>query len=774
VRAFPGLRFAAAWAAAMLLLTLAGALLAGGSAAAAVTTCATAFAMLEAGNLTAFQAVKPPDSTCARQGATAEADLAEAQQLIALNLDSVADAKIVQALQAEPLLSVRDVLSRTVGPASITLAEALDRDGFHAQAVAVLLQTIDIDPGLPLDQEARSILGLSRQPWYLRLAHSAVSSSDVVTGELILLLLIVVAAVPRLRRRLYLQPFTAADGVDSGASHAATLRTLIREELARMARESAQLPGGRRLKLHIAGPYDDQDRIGLGQLRDDLPATLKVVYQVICLVLRWTGCRSSLVTGALQSGEAVELDLKAIDGRHQRGEIIKRDSIGFPAPGGASPGKPLPAVDQVATRLKELAVPAAAWIILARYRKVTLGGTRSPASYVAFAAGCAWEAEATPRPAGTARAVALSRERRRARECYRHACRDPENTAAAINLAMLEKLADTGTGPLENRPWYQTLLRVASQTGGRRFLFCKRGRRDLQWYRANYLLSSAQREFLESRPSLDRAVLKDIDAEARQRAVEVAIELEKRAGRRGGLPAEFAEYGRSAALTLLARQTITRTADPGQVISTRRSPRISQGGLRRELTRIKRNRVDSDASAKLVEFTAEYRPIDDQSEYNLALYRHARYKNCVSAIGEYQNAVNRSSGDRREAAEAWRADVGRYMDRLEEECQLELAEMKRWEERVREANDPVLAVEVAPLQRIERNPLTRANSHDLFYRETGERLPPPSTAPPFSPPAEQSIGVTDRPRRETNASYAAPASQDAPQPRFRPGDDPLE
>jgi hypothetical protein len=752
------------------MLMLPWAVLVGGSAAAAVTTCTTAFASLEAGDLTAFLAVKPPDSTCARQGAAAEDDLAEARGLIALDLDSAADAKIVQALQAEPLLSVRDVLSRTTGPESIMLAKALDRDGFHAQAVAVLLQAISIDPGLPLDQGAQNILGLIRQPWYLRLAHSTVSSSDVLTGELILLLLIVVAAVPRLRRRLYLQPFTAADGVDSGASHAAMLRALIREELARMARESAQLPGGRRLKLHIAGPYDDQDRIGLGQLRDNLPAPLKVLYQVICLVLRWAGSRASLVTGALQPGDAVEVDLKTIDGRHQRGEIIKRDNLGFPPPGGASLGKPSLPEDQVARRLRELAVPAAAWIILERHRKVTLGGTRSLASYVAFAAGCAWEAETSPQPAGTSRAAAMPAERRRARvrrarECYRRACRDPDNTAAAINLAVLEKLADSGTGLLENRPWYQTLLRIANQTGGRRFLIFKRGRRDLQWYRANYLLSSAQREYLESRPPADRAVQRAIDVQARQRAVEVAIELEKRARRRGGLPKEFAEYGRAAALTLLARQTITRTADLGQVMSTRRSPRINPGGLRRELIAIKRNRVGSDASTKLVEFIAEYRPIDDQSEYNLALYRHARYENCVSAIDEYQKAIDRSFGDSlvtTETTQIWRADVGRYMDRLEEACQLELAEMQRWEQRVQEANDPVLAVEVAPLQAISRDPLTRETSHDRGFRETGERLPPPSTAPPFSPPNERSVRRNDRPRRRANVSDATGAEQEVP------------
>jgi hypothetical protein len=762
----------------VLLLVLPAVVLAGGSAG-AVTTCAAAFASLETGDLTAFATVKPADSACAREGVAAEADLAEAQQLIAIDLDAAADSRIVEALQAEPLLSVRDVLSRTqTGPQSIMLAEALDRDGFHAQAAAVLLQAITIDPGLRLDQDAKGILGLIRPPWYLRLWHF-VASSDVLTGLLILVLLVAVAAVPRLRRRLYLQPFTAADGLDSGAGQAATLRLLIREELSRMARQSAQLPGGRRLRLHIAGPYDDRDQIDLGQLADDLPAPLKVTYQVICLVLRWTGSRSSLVIGALQHGDAMELDLKTIDGRHQRGEVFKHADLGFPPPGGTAAGSDPHAPDLVARRLEQLAVPAAAWIILARYRRATLGGTRSLASYLAFAGGCAWEAEATPQTAGTSPTAVVPGDQRQARECYQRACRDAENTAAAINLAMLEKLEDPGTGPLEDRPWYQMLLRVASQTGGRRFLFFKRGRRDLQWYRANYLLSSAQREFLESRSSvdgLDRAVQRDIDAAARRRAVEVAIELEKRARRRGGLPKEFVEYGRAAALTLLARQMTTRTADLGQVLSRRRSPAIRKGGIRRELAAIKRHPVDSVSSAKLVEFTTAHRPIDDQAGYNLALYRRARYRNCVAAIDEYQEAVDRSSRDLRPTTDAWRADVGQYMDQLEEECQLELAEMHRWEERVLEANDPVLAVEVERLEHINLRPPSQERSHDSVYRETGEPRRGPTPAPPLRPPGEPPVRPPVRPPDRPRATRRTRDRDDRRPPgddRRPPGGDPL-
>lgn len=779
--AFAGLR-SALIVTAVLLPALPAVVLAPGAAGAAgaVTTCATAFAQLETGDLTAFKTVRPADSTCARNGVAAETDLLEAQQLIAIDLDAAADARIVQALQTEPSLSVGDVLSGTqTGPQSIRLAEVLDRDGFHAQALAVLLQAITIDPGLKLDREAESILGLIRPPWYLRLWHF-VANSDVLIGVLIFVLLVVVAAVPRLRRRLYLQPFTAVEGLESGAAHAATLRLLIKDELSFMARESAQLPRGRRLRLHIADPYDDHDQIDLGQLADDLPALLKVTYQVICLALRWTGSRSSLVIGALQQGDAMELDLKTIDGRRQRSEVFKHADLGFPPPGGTGGNSDPTAPDAVARRLEQLAVPAAAWIILSRYRRATLGGTRSLASYLAFAAGCKWEAGADPQAVRAPQAAVTEEDRGQARECYQRACRDSENTAAAINLAMLEKLADQGTGPLEDRPWYQLLSRVASQTGGRRFLFFKRGRRDLQWYRANYLLSSAQREFLESSPSvdsLDRGVQRDIDTAARRRAVEVAIELEKRAGGRGGLPKEFVEYGRAAALTLLARQMTTRTADLSQVLSRRRSPAIRKGGIRRELAAIKRRPADSVAAAKLVEFTAAHRPTDDQSYYNLALYRRARYENCLAAIVKYQEAVDRTSGDPGPTTEAWRADVGQYMDQLEEECQLELTEMQQLQQLVVEANDPILSVEVAPLQHIKRPPPSRERSHDPVYRATGQARRAATPAPPFSPPDERSAGFAGGPGPAQNGSSVAGPGQDKRTTRHRddrppPGYDP--
>jgi hypothetical protein len=220
------------------------------------------------------------------------------------------------------------------------------------------------------------------------------------------------------------------------------------------------------------------------------------------------------------------------------------------------------------------------------------------------------------------------------------------------------------------------------------------------------------------------------------------------------------EYGRAAALTLLARQMTTRTADLSQVLSRRRSPAIRKGGIRRELAAIKRHPVDSVSSAKLVEFTAAYRPIDDQTEYNLALYRRARYQNCVAAIAEYQEAVDRSSRDLRPTTEAWRGDVGQYMDQLEEVCQLELAEMHRWEQRVLEANDPVLAVEVAPMQYINRRPPSRDRSHDPVYRETGEPRPRPTSAPPFSPPGERPVRPPDSPRHARNGSNAPDAPRD--------------
>jgi hypothetical protein len=691
---------------------------------------------------------QPATRSCGRAGLTATSALSAAGQLLAVGLTAQAGTEIVQALDAVPLLTLpADLMPKGTARQDETLAETLDANGFHTQAVAVLDRVISADPSLSrsLDADARNILGLIRQPLYLRVWHviwDLISSPEAIFCWLIVVVALVTGLWQQLRRRLYMQQFTAADGIKSGDTFAVTLRSFTREELGRLARDSARSPGGRRLRLHLAGPYDDRDKIDFGPLVGTLPAGLQQLYQVITLLTSRLGARSSLLTGRLLSATTVHLSLKSIVRKPQGETIMDHDKLGFPADGDFQPGPvpPPPPGPPGAQRsghrgrMQQLALAAAAWIILVRYgrRKISLGGTTNWDSYVAFAAGCTWE------EAGTS-----PRHQDRARACYLLARRDPENTAAAINLAAMELAEDLKSPPqvpIEDLSWYQTLTAIVEATDRRGFLPFRRGRRDLQWYRARYLLAMGLRDLMDVAPPASPEVREYFADKARELTADVAIELERRArSPRWWLPKEFVHYGRTAAITLLARQVMTWTNDPAQVVTTSWSAGFTKRTIGSALQAIRNGYVDKDTSAKLAEFPATAGlVVDDQSEYNLARYRRRRFEICETAINSYQAALDGNPPGTSQRND-WRDGILRYMDRLEEQAQEELTLAARYERQVEYARDPFLATEIRTLQesqRLRRTPPGPENRHHPAYG-TPDQQPPPRTPPPLDPPTDE-------------------------------------
>jgi hypothetical protein len=568
--------------------------------------CAAAQQALESGDLTQADKLYTGLSAthaCARQGLTATGALSAARQLIGAGLTSAADTEIVRALEAVPLLTLpADIAPTTTGQRGMTLAKTLDADGFHTKAMQILLQVVENDPSIRLDPTAQDILGMTGPPWYEWWRN--LLTSPVALAVEAALLLVAVGLYPRMRRRLHLQPFTVGDIPVSGADPA-ELRQRVWEELRRLADEHARTDANRKLRLDIAGPYEGH--LDLGPVADGLGPVWTVICGLASGLLNRVRGRCRLVTGVLLPEVSLRLGIETVDGVSERGTVIVHQDLGMP--------DPHPAAAPVSARFYQLALPAAAWIILTRYTSHALGGTRQWRSFVQFAVGCAWQE---------------ANDLARASEHYTAACEeDPRNTAAAVNLAALQQQDLIGRRP--GPSWDDRLQAVIDATEGKTD--------DPQWYRARYLKSLGALDFIQ--PDETDGTFRETrerDARvAREYATQLAIKLEERAKSPGDLPEEFIRNSQGAALTLAARLLVPETDDLAQV-STDPAPDHQADG---------ESVIDLLASPgkgtpeKLVAYVAKsgrYK-LTPQAKYNLLRYKENRQRICEEAIAEIRTAL---------------------------------------------------------------------------------------------------------------------------------------
>ena len=311
----------------------------------------------------------------------------------------------------------------------------------------------------------------SGQRWLARgwrYATSPVGFTTILTAVTVVLVLsvLVLTVAGRFRQRLHFQEFNGADEETDSTGRSAVLRALMRAELHRLAEESARLPGERPLRLDQAGPYEDQYG-GLDTITDGLGPQWKALSAATSMLISLIPSKARLVTGFLLGTPTLIGGIETIDGQREASATISCADHGFP---------PDPADD-----LAQLAVPAAAWVLLSCYPDAVLGGTGSWASYVAWAAGYAWEARG---------------DLDRAKERYRAACADPHNLAASVNLAALEQLDEHASAAYDpsadpaQQVSYQRLSRIIAPGSGVTS-------NNLQWYRARDLLARDIRDRID-------------------------------------------------------------------------------------------------------------------------------------------------------------------------------------------------------------------------------------------------------------------------------------
>jgi hypothetical protein len=717
------------------------------AAAAKPASCASGLTALNSGNLHLAESIYRRTPSCERNGLAAATALVEARQLFALGLISAADSALVQALRAEPALVVpAQVLPPSFGPAGVKFAETLQRDGFHDQAIQILLQVIEHHPGIRLDHADQQILGTAGHTWHWWLWH-------LLTRPLALAIepiaaLFALGLYSRLRRRLYFQTFSNGDDPEAGPDTAAMLRVLIRAELHRLAEETATLPAGQPVRIDQAGPYEDD--FSLDGITDGLPPVWKVLCQVAGLILNRLGSNSRLVTGALRSKQEVVIGIETVHGGLQQIGVIKPRDLGFPE------------ADQ--DHLAQLALPTAVWIILAHDRRVRLGGSDDWKSYSYFAAGCAWQERA--KKAARNNPDEAEADLARAKELYERACLDPSNLAAAVNLAALDQLAELSLpfGRPTGRLSYDYLRWIADETEGLT--------NDFQWFRARYLLSLGLSDMAESLPPTADvkapASPTEMITEARSHALKIARQLQRRLDDRGRLPESFVSHGRAAALTMLARLTFPATVDLEDALNQRSEgqTRLTKESITGFLTEL--DHPDADLSGVpelLAEFARANCPHDDQVNYNFFRYHRTRAMIYSSAIEGWRDLLEKSEGSDYltlpSSVARWRDDVRLWQDVLEERHQMELAEMFVYQTEVLRAGDPVILVQVEhvasiPIARKALGPGQR--HHELFGTEHQPSLP--TKAPPKEPPGYLESSWSD----DDLTLYDEPAATD----RMRP------
>jgi hypothetical protein len=719
----------------------------------AAQACAAGLAALNAGSLgpamKTYNSVVPAGAACAKAGRTAAGDLLTAQALIRAGYAGDALTYVEKALDAEPTLVIpRDVLPPTVGPQGRALAESLEENGFPVQARQVLHQVIQNDAGIPLDPYDRAILGETSPPWYSRALHFMFNPLvPAVLITVLILLLLVGGVLARLRRRLHFQPFTVGDGAAAGPETAGTLRTLIRRELHRLADEDTRLGDGRRLRLDQAGPYEDH--FDLGPVLDGLSPAWKPAAAASGVLVKALPAKARLVSGTVLPGDAVILEISTVHGVAKRMCEIIHSEFDFP-----------PSRQDV---LHQLALPSAAWIALAHFPEARLGGTRDWRSYVAFAAGCAWQAQGN-----------LGR----ARACYIRACDNPDNLAARINLAALDQNADYAAAPADPTILmsYQRLSELVQDTAHMTG--------DLQWYRTRYLMSAGLRDILDLAPDSAGRVTPVPSANGHHRrpavpdrrdpdgpkpgetliqlalrlAVQLALQLEREIAEPDSLPETFVAYGRAAALTLVASQVRRKTDDLAKVLIEPgdRLDYTSGGAVRKALASVLHDVPEDGIAERLVDFARVYCPLDDQAHYNLYRYHRTRAKILETAIDSwYRERPPTSIGQ----WSAWKSDIGDLKNRFE----AELAQMKVAAQQVTQAGDSALIARVRAVSALDPQPGNgrwRAAEESLQWERTRIEEAVPPLAWDYDEPVRS---------EESSGPYEPRHGQAAPDPDPDPG-----
>lgn len=596
-----------------------------------------------------------------------------------------------------------------------------------------------------------------------------------LTWLVILLVIFFVLRIWSLSRpRLCFMEFGSGEDAGVGPGPSTMLRALIRVEVHRLA-AVAQRPDGRPLRFDLAGPYEDH--YDLGSVSDGLPPVWKQVVALIGLIISQFGSKARVVTGILLSRERVVLGIETIHGGVRRTDMIALEDLDFPDPQNHS--------------LTQLALPAAAWIILASHQGATLGGTPDWRSYTTFAAGYAWQ-----RRGGDLDLV-------EARRLYSEACQDPRNTAAAVNLAALEQVderedaarppgqrqAEPPADPRQ-RPSAQRLQRVVQVTAQQRAADPRAAARhpDLQWYRSRYLLSSDLRDEVDRRrgavalrpapnggaPPAEQSA-PEAAAKALDHAIDLALTLEDE---RDQLPPDFVQFGRAAALTLVARQAFpavtSQNADDVAVAGQDR-PDLTDADVRAELLSLRRHQREPGSAERLVRYVRTHCRTDDQTEYNLLHYQLTRARIIRTAIDRWDRVIDQElaiygpilPGE----VVSWTRKVGPWRQMLAEQYEAAVDQAEQSRRRVEEAADPdpvlvglVRSLDDPEVRRADEN--VRSAPNDLF-RELTAGLPP--AAPDrLEKPDERPVV---RPRPSPDATITEPGERRRPDTR-PPGSSP--
>jgi hypothetical protein len=641
--------------------------------AATASPCGAAQRVLQRGNFadaetlyTGLASAKQPAATqeCARQGLVAVDALSAAQQLFAAGLPQQADDEVVRALDAVPLLVLPQAVLPTTGQNGVKLAKTLDAEGFHQEARQLLEQVIDADPGIALDPTARSILQPPAPGFLARAGHVLQGIGNVVTSPvpavvgIVLVLFFGLNVYYRRRRRLHLQPFAFSSAPVPGADPD-QLRELVWDELKRLSDEDARTADDHALRLDLAGPYEGG--IPLGSLKDALGPFRDIICGLGKLVLKkLVKGNARKVTGVLRPAISLRLDITTIDGVTEKNgsTVIKHADLGrLPDPD--------PAGDPVGGRFNQLALPAAAWIILTRFKDCTLGGTRDWQSFARFGAGCAWVS---------------AKDLAEAEACFEDAySADRDNLAAALNLGALlvqTAVGDGAAAQARRRYGYELLKYVADKTQDRK--------NDLQWYRARYLLPLAILDF--GGPTGDGTQTSDEDrSSAAQYAAELAAELLERDLDPGDLPEKFQENSLGAALVLAAREHVPTTSDPTEVSTDASAADLAADP--ESLILLLRNPPQKGTPEKLTAYAARCKKTP-QLDYNMYRYQQERVQLYAGAEGVVAARRDNAAGPEREQLEAQLRD-------LEAARTSELAALAEFRQGVEDSGDPLLLAAIA-------------------------------------------------------------------------------
>jgi len=491
-------------------------------------------------------------------------------------------------------------------------------------------------------------LCLVPSPWYVRFWHGVERVWDVVghpvPGSVLVAFTLVVASslYAKSRDRLHLQAFAFGANPVPGAEPD-EFREQVWEELGRLADEYARSEDDHALRLDLAGPYEDQ--LDLGTVTDGQSSLVKVLLGLAIGPLKWIRGNARLVTAVLQPRTRVRLRITTLDGEPERQTLIARERLDLPDPD--------PSDDPVA-EFQQLAMPAAAWIILNHYDGYTLGGTAKWESFAQFAAGWAWE-----RASHLDQALRLDK----AEKLFEAALRtDQQNIVAAFNLGAL--LVQTSSDADRQRRGFELLFSVLDKT--------KDSTSDLQRYRSSYVLSLG---------ALDSGAMATATAAARDQAAKRTLGLVSELVSRDGdgtqdVPQQFIDNALGAFLTLGAREAIQTTNDPRQV-STPPGP----AGDAESLADLLHGPITKETSQKLVAYARTYCQRTPQMTYQLFRYQEKRVSICDEAKVALRGEVLSAERRQKEAE----------LDEIRADAEIQLAKFAR---DLADDADPILTAAV--------------------------------------------------------------------------------